>query len=239
VAAACATLAGVSARILIVEDDAELARLLAEYLHDNGYRADVVGRGDEAVVHITQRPPDVVILDLMLPGLDGVEVCRRVRPGFAGGIIMLTARKGDVDEVLGLELGADDFVTKPAYPRVLLARIRSLLRRLEGGRVEAPSSARCVGRLSLDRPRRVVLWGATPLKLTTIEFDVLWILAAQPGESVTRDRLYREVLESEWDGLDRGMDIHVSRIRQKLVAAGGDPAALRSMRGSGYLLAVQ
>lgn len=229
-----------SARILIVEDDAELARLLAEYLVDNGFSADVVSRGDDAVARIVRQPPDLIILDLMLPGLDGVEVCQRIRPTFAGGIIMLTARKGDVDEVLGLELGADDFVTKPAYPRVLLARVRSLLRRLGSGGAEAsPSSMRTVGRLSLDRARRVVTLGGTPLKLTTIEFDVLWILAAQPGESVTRDRLYREVLDSEWDGLDRGMDIHVSRIRQKLVAAGGDPSALRSMRGSGYLLAVQ
>ncbi|MFO0729324.1 MAG: response regulator transcription factor [Myxococcota bacterium] len=221
--------------LLIVEDDEALAQLLSEYFQSNGFSTEVVARGDLAVERILGAAPRLVILDLMLPGIDGFEVCRRVRPQFRGGILMLTARKGDVDEVLGLEFGADDYVTKPAYPRVLLARVRSLLRRLEEKR-EEPSLQRRAGALLLDRGRREASIAAVALKLTALEFDLLWRLAESPGEVVERERLYREVLETEWDGLDRGVDIHISRVRQKLVAAGLEPSVIKSVRGTGYLL---
>ncbi len=227
-----------SEKILIVEDDEKLAALLKEYLDENGHPAEIVGRGDLAVVRILSGEFALVILDLMLPGIDGLEVCRRVRDKFTGAILMLTARKGDVDEVLGLELGADDYVTKPVYPRVLLARVRSLLRRLEPRREESLIAPRTMGILILDKRRREARVGDRPVKLTSIEFDILWVLSSSPGEVVTRDALYREVHGSEYDGLDRGMDIHVSRIRQKLAALGIEGSAIKSVRGAGYLLAL-
>lgn len=224
-----------SPKLLIVEDDEALAQLLAEYLGKNGFECEVIHRGDTAVDRILEGMPKLVILDLMLPGLEGVEVCRRVRDRYPGAILMLTARKDSVDEVVGLEIGADDYVTKPVYPRVLLARIRSLLRRLEPKPSE-PITRRVAGPLSLDRGRREAWVEAQPLRLTGIEFDLLWMLAEAPAEVVSRERLYGEVLGTEWDGLDRGVDIHVSRIRQKLVAVGLPAGAIKSVRGAGYLL---
>lgn len=224
-----------SPKLLIVEDDEALAQLLSEYLGKNGFDCEVIHRGDTAVDRILALMPQLVVLDLMLPGLEGVEVCRRVRARYPGAILMLTARKDSVDEVVGLEIGADDYVTKPVYPRVLLARIRSLLRRLEP-KTSEPATRRVAGPLSLDRGRREALLGAQPVRLTGIEFDLLWMLAETPGEVVSRERLYGEVLGTEWDGLDRGVDIHVSRVRQKLVALGLAAAAIKSVRGAGYLL---
>ncbi len=222
-------------KLLIVEDDEALAQLLSEYLGKNGFDCDVIHRGDTAVDRILATMPELVVLDLMLPGLEGVEVCRQVRDRYRGAILMLTARKDTVDEVVGLEIGADDYVTKPVYPRVLLARIRSLLRRLEP-RPNELTTRRVAGPLSLDRGRREARLGEQPIRLTGIEFDLLWMLAETPGEVISRERLYGEVLGTEWDGLDRGVDIHVSRVRQKLVALGLAAAAIKSVRGAGYLL---
>lgn len=223
--------------LLIVEDDDALARLLAEYFEGHGFTAQIVGRGDVAVERILAAPPRAVILDLMLPGLDGHEVLRRVRDRYQGGVLMLTAQKGDVDEVLGLEFGADDYVTKPAYPRVLLARVRSLLRRLDARAADAAEAAeRTLGRLRLDRARREAFVDDQPVRLTALELELLWCLSSTPGEVVGRERLYREVIGTEWDGLDRGVDIHVSRVRHKLVARGLDASVLKSVRSAGYLL---
>jgi two-component system response regulator RstA len=225
-------------RLMIVEDDEKLSTLLADYFTENGFTTEVISRGDVAAERILATPPHLVILDGMLPGLDGNEVCRRVRDKFKGGILMLTARKGEVDEVLGLELGADDFVTKPAYPRILLARVKSLMRRLEGRLEPDDGSVRAVGRLRLDRKRREVSVDGKAVKATSIEFDILWVLSSSPGDVVSRDVLYREVHQAEYDGMDRGMDIHLSRLRQKLVASGLDGTVIKSVRATGYLLAV-
>jgi two-component system, OmpR family, response regulator RstA len=224
--------------VYIVEDDERLAALISEYLSENGFRTEIIGRGDTAIERIEASPPQLVILDLMLPGCDGLEVCKAVRGEFRGGILMLTARKGDVDEILGLELGADDYVTKPVAPRVLLARMKTLLRRLEPRGDESPPALRTIGPLSLDRRLRDVSVRGERLLLTSIEFDILWILAGAPGEVFSREQLYREILGAAYDGLDRGMDIHLSRIRRKLERAGLEGSAIRSVRGEGYLLAL-
>jgi two-component system response regulator RstA len=228
------------AHLLIVEDDDQLAELLAEYLRKHGFAISRVASGNAGVEQILEAQPDLVILDLMLPGANGLEVCRRVRDGYSGAILILTASQSDTDHVSGLELGADDFVTKPIEPRVLLARIRTQLRRLGG----AGASDRMgedgvleVGPLRLELESRVVSVEGRPVPLTAMEFDILRMLTHHAGSVVERDEFYTRVLGTEYDGIDRGMDVHVSRIRRKLQASGFDPGRLKSVRGVGYLLA--
>ena len=224
--------------LLLIEDDDELGSLLVEYLRKQGLEVERVASGDDGVRQIRQAPPDLVLLDLMLPGRSGLEVCREVRGQYRGAILILTASQSDADHVAGLELGADDFVIKPIEPRVLLARIRTQLRRL--GRQTSQRAAETgvlqVGALRLETASRVVRVGHETVPLTTMEFDILTLLARNTGSVVHRDDLYRDILDTEYDGLDRGMDVHVSRIRRKLQRCGFDRSGLKSVRGAGYLL---
>jgi len=233
--------------ILLVEDDALLADLVSEYLIKNGMQVDIEPRGDNAVGRILDVQPDVVVLDLMLPGLDGLEVCRQVRPAFPGGILMLTARGEDIDEVVGLEVGADDYLKKPVKPRVLLARLHALLRRLNTlGAATAPASSSppadgsrvSVGGLDIDQRSRAASMNGAPLNLTTAEFDLLFYLASHAGETLTREQIYQDVRGIAYDGLDRSIDLRVARIRKKLGDDAKQPELLKSVRGVGYLLAV-
>jgi len=223
--------------ILIVEDDTRLATLLTEYLSSQGFAVNAESHGDRAVDRIWNENPAVVILDLMLPGTGGFEICRRARERYSNGILILTASKAEVDQAVGLELGADDYVVKPVEPRILLARIRSLMRRLNGSLSSAvlPTEV-AIGPLTVNRAARSVMVGDRPVELTAIEFDVLWLLVRRAGEVVTRDELYMQVRGVPYDGLDRGMDVHVSRVRQKLEARGLDPSTVKGVRGTGYLL---
>jgi len=228
------------AHLLIVEDDDQLAELLIEYLGERGFELSRVASGDVATEKILQMKPDLVILDLMLPGANGLDVCRQVRDSYSGSILMLTASQSEADHVAGLELGADDFVNKPIEPRVLLARIRSQLRRLNGGRgskSDDEGGILRVGSLQIDIASRDVSIEGQPVPLTTMEFDVLLRLALEAGSVVKRDDLYAQVMGIEYDGIDRGMDVHVSRIRRKLQRSGFDPSRLKSVRSVGYLLA--
>ncbi len=224
-----------NARVLIVEDDERLGALLAEYLRENGLRVDVVRRGDLAIPRILDTRPDVVVLDLMLPGADGFEVLRRTHGRHEGRVLMLTARRGDVDQILGLELGADDYVTKPVDPRLLLARVRALLRRASPQNAEPARVA--LGGLVVDPGRREAVAGERPVTLTSAEFDLLWLLARHAGTVVHRDQLYEALRGMPYDGLDRGMDIHISRLRRKLRDAGLSEDLIKSVRGVGYQLA--
>ena len=225
-------------RLLVVEDDDQLAALLLEYLGQHGFELERVATGDEGAERIVESQPDLVILDLMLPGPNGLDVCRRVRADYSGAIVMLTASQSEADHVAGLELGADDFVTKPIEPRVLLARIRTQLRRL-GGKASKDDSGGLfeLGPLRLDLLTRDVWVDGREVALTTMEFDVLAMLAKDAGSVIKREDLYTQVLGVEYDGVDRGMDVHVSRIRRKLETAGFDRSRLKSVRGMGYLLA--
>ena len=227
-------------RLLIIEDDDRLAELLLEYLGSQGFELSRVASGDVGAKRIIETQPDLVILDLMLPGMNGLDVCCQVRDAYSGAILMLTASRSEADHVAGLELGADDFVIKPIEPRVLLARIRTQLRRLKGGW----DSNQCdedgilnVGPMQIDITSRDVSLEGQPVTLTTMEFEVLLMLANHAGSVVGRDDLYTKILGIEYDGIDRGMDVHVSRIRRKLQGAGFDPSRLKSVRGVGYLLA--
>ena len=228
------------AHLLIVEDDDQLAELLLEYLGMHGFELSRVSSGDAGAEAILETQPELVILDLMLPGMNGLDVCRRVRDAYFGAILMLTASQSEADHVAGLELGADDFVTKPIEPRVLLARIRTQLRRLGVGRESSRNGKNGIlniGSLEVDTSSRKVSVAGQQVPLTTMEFDVLSMLANDAGNVVKREDLYTHVIGIEYDGIDRGLDVHVSRIRRKLQRSGFDPSQLKSVRGVGYLLA--
>ena len=230
------------ARLLIVEDNDALAELMLEYLSMHLFDLSRVATGDAGVEAILETQPHLVILDLMLPGMNGLDVCRQVRDAYSGAILMLTASQSEADHVAGLELGADDFVTKPIEPRVLLARIRSQLRRLQVDRApykDAENGVLDIGTLQVNVPSRSVHVNGEQVPLTTMEFDILAMLAKEAGTVVKRDDLYSHVIGTEYDGVDRGLDVHVSRIRRKLQRASFDTTRLKSVRAVGYLLASQ
>jgi two-component system response regulator RstA len=231
---------GSPSRILIVEDDLKLAELVREFLEGAGYQATVENRGDHAAERIPREQPDLVILDLMLPGLDGLEVCRRVRPAYAGVILMLTARGEEVDEVVGLEVGADDYMAKPVRPRLLLARVGSLLRRhREPAARTEPTTRIELGTLVVDASSRSVRIDGRLLELTTAEFDLLWLLATHAGQVLTREQIYGNLRGISYDGLDRSIDLRIARLRRKLGDDSKQPQHIKSVRGVGYLLAVE
>lgn len=219
-------------RVLFVEDDQRLAKLMAEYLEHNGLEVNIERDGSRAAARILESKPDLVILDVMLPGEDGLSICRRVRPDYHGPILMLTARGDEIDQVVGLEVGADDYVPKPTTPRLLLARIRALLRR---GRPAEGSTRHEVGDLVIDRSSREVCIGGKPIELTTAEFDLLWHLAENAGRPVPRDELFQSLRGIEYDGLDRSMDVRISKLREKL---GSCSVQIKTVRGVGYLLSI-
>lgn len=219
--------------LLIIEDDLPLALLIGDYLRDNGYTTELETRGDRAVDRIRRLQPDLVILDLMLPGEDGLRICKRVRPAYAGPILMLTARGEDSDEIHGLELGADDYLAKPAAPRVLLARVRALLRR--GRPPEAPPVQTLqVADLLIDRPTRQAILAGAPLPLTSGEFELLWLFALHAGKELRRAFLYEQLHSADFDDIDRSIDLRVSRLRQKLARHCGEEV-IKTVRGVGYL----
>ena len=223
-------------KLLLVEDDPELASMVADFLSPHGFCIEIEGRGDRAVDRITDGAFDAVILDLNLPGLDGFSICRQVRPQFDGPILILTARGDEVDEIVGLEVGADDYLAKPVRPRVLLARLRAQLRRPLPADENAPVKSIEVGSLLIDASRRAVELAGAPIKMTTAEFDLLWLLAEHVGEVVSRNEISRQLHGLNYDGFDRSIDLRVSRLRKKL---GDDPKQakrIKSIRGVGYLL---
>jgi DNA-binding response OmpR family regulator len=223
--------------LLLVEDDVELAQLMRDRLEKEGFAVLHEANGKTACQRIVDEKPDLVVLDVMLPGMDGFAVCRTVRPQYAGPILILTARDEDLDEILGLELGADDFVSKPVPPRVLLARIRALLRRVKAQPEKGRDNRVVMGDLTVDAGRREVLLNGRVIELTTVEFELLWYLVHRAGEVVSRQDIYRALFHYDYDGLDRGVDVYISRIRQKL---GDDTSAvhyIKTVRGVGYLMA--
>ncbi|MGI0119289.1 response regulator [Zooshikella sp. RANM57] len=227
-------------RVLIVEDDERLATLTKEYLESNGMSVAVESDGAKAVDRILSETPDLVVLDLMLPGEDGVSICRRLRPAYKGPILMLTARTDDLDQVLGLEMGADDYVAKPVRPRVLLARIRALLRRSPIELVEsvAPSDSttRLVfGPLVIDNAMREAWLRDESIELTSAEFDLLWLLASNSGRVLSREEIFLALRGIEYDGQDRSIDVRVSRIRPKIGDDPIHPRLIKTVRSKGYL----
>jgi len=226
-------------RILLVEDDAPLASMVADFLAPYGLEVSIEGRGDTAAKRITKENPDAVVLDVNLPGMDGFSVCKAVRSSYRGAIIMLTARGEEVDEVLGLEAGADDYLAKPVRPRALLARLRTHLRRVTPTEQEVQSKPIQVGSLLVDASRRIVDIDGAAVDLTTAEFDLLNLLAKHAGQTISRNDIYQEIHGMKYDGLDRSIDLRVSRLRRKLGDDPTKPQRIKSVRGVGYMLSVE
>ncbi|CUB03063.1 winged helix-turn-helix domain-containing protein [Marinomonas fungiae] len=226
--------------ILIVEDDERLATLTQEYLQKNGFKVAIEPDGRNAISRIVEEQPSLVILDLMLPGADGFTVCRSVRNDYRGPILMLTARSDDVDQILGLEIGADDYVSKPAKPRVLLARVQSLLRRstqdidLNVANSETEQTLE-FGSLVIDNSRREAWREGEEIELTSAEFDLLWLLASNSGRILSREEIFSELRGIEYDGQDRSVDVRISRIRSKIGDDPIHPRRIKTIRSKGYL----
>ncbi|SDD80190.1 response regulator transcription factor [Aquimonas voraii] len=234
-------------RLLVVEDDPELGSLLQEYLGAQGYRVDLEPNGRAAVQRILGEPYALVILDLMLPGEDGFGICRQVRPHFHGRILMLTAREDSIDQVLGLELGADDYVRKPVEPRVLLARVRALLRReLAAGNslpgaaptasIQAPAVLSVSG-ITLDEGAHEVRVHGEPVDLTEAQFGLLRLFLKNAGVVLSRQELFSGLRGIDYDGQNRGIDLLVSQLRARIGDDPTQPRLIKTIRARGYLFA--
>ena len=223
---------------LLVEDDARLASLTVQYLERQGLTVVTAGDGDTGLTLALRHRFDVVLLDLMLPGLDGIQVCQRLRQRSDVPVIMLTARGEEADRVLGLELGADDYLAKPFSPRELLARIRALTRRARGRAGPPVGRVVTIGGLHLDPGGRRALLDDVDLDLTGYEFDLLKALAERAGRVLSREQLMELARGSADDSFDRSVDVHVSRLRQKLGDDPRTPRFIKTVRGVGYQLLI-
>ncbi len=226
-----------SVDILLVEDDRRLADLTAEYFRQNGLTVAVEARGDRAVARFKTEQPRIVLLDLMLPGADGLTVCRELREFFGGPILIFTARDSDIDQVIGLEAGADDYVAKPVDPMVLLARTRARLRRVEEN-VEQPKPVGeiVLGGLRISDSAQEVWLDGNHIPLTTQEFELLHLLARSAGTILSREDIFRHLRGIDYDGLDRSIDGRISKLRRKLNDSATTPSRIKTVWGKGYLL---
>ncbi|MFT5814504.1 MAG: two-component system OmpR family response regulator [Psychroserpens sp.] len=222
-------------KILLVEDDRQLSDLVTEFLESEGYHVKQEFRGDTVEKRVDKFVPDLIILDIMLPGKDGFAVCKDLRPSYKGPILMLTAKGTDFDQVLGLEIGADDYVIKPVEPRVLLARVNALLRRGQLTTEGKQNAEINLGELHINRGSRQVTLHGENVDLTSQEFDLLWLLASRSGEVQNRDYIYKAVVGREYDGMDRSVDVRISRLRKKLHDSNEIPFRIKTIWGQGYL----
>ncbi|WP_028771475.1 response regulator transcription factor [Shewanella waksmanii] len=218
--------------ILVVEDDTSLSEWISDYLLDHGYNITVASQGDFALAMIAEEQPDLVLLDVMLPVKNGFDVCQQARAFYSGPILFMTACVEDGDEIQGLEVGADDYLTKPIRPQVMLARIKALLRRTTFDNIKQQL---VFDSLVLNAVAKSVTIDQQPLALNANEFDVFWLLAVKVGTVVSRSELIAELRGIEYDGFDRSVDIRVSRLRKKLHEAQNQPYKIKTIRGKGYL----
>ena len=220
--------------ILVIEDEVKIARLVRDYLENAGYRVLVATRGDEGLALARTERPDLIVLDLMLPGLDGLELCRKVRQSSQVPIIMVTARAEEADKLIGLELGAVDYITKPFSPRELVARVRAVLRRARGG--EAPPELLRAGDLALDVAAHAVTLSGQPVQLTPTEFALLETLMRSPGRVFSRLQLLEQALGEAYEGYERTVDAHIKNLRQKIEPDPKNPRYIITVYGVGYRL---
>ena len=223
-----------NALVLIVEDDLELADWISQYLQESGFQTEVVSHGNDAESRFRKVKPDLVLLDINLPGKNGFDICKALRAFTSVPIIMVTANDEEFDEVLGLELGADDYVTKPVTPRVLLARINSQLRKQSNQQPENGNSLN-FGALSIDLDAQSVKLDDQSISLSSGEFELLWVLACHAGKEVKRQDLIKEIRGFDYDGFDRTIDVRISRLRKKLQDNLDQPQRIKTVWGKGYL----
>ena len=225
-----------AARVLVVDDEPMVREVLARYLEQAGFAVSTAEDGEKALTAFGAEQPDLVLLDLMLPRIDGFEVFRRMRAASSAPVIMLTARGEETDRVVGLELGADDYVTKPFSPREVVARVQAVLRRTQQpvAPADPPLAVLEFGSLVIDEPRREVTLGDEPVRLTRKEFDLLAYLARRPGVTVTRARLLEDVWDFAWDGDTATVTVHIRRLREKIEDDPSEPERLVTVWGVGY-----
>lgn len=231
-------------RILFVEDDPEIGQLISSWLARHDMEVLLEPRGDLALARVEAEQPDLVLLDIMLPGQDGLSLCRDLRPRFAGPIVMLTSLDSDMNQILSLELGANDYILKTTPPPVLLARLRVQFRQ-QGQQAPQPVVASTTpqrlqfGRLQIDGPGRDVRLDGDSIPLSTADFDLLWELACHAGQILGREALFRSLRGRDYDGQDRSMDVAISRLRRKLGDDTSNPTRIKTVRQKGYLLVPQ
>lgn len=223
--------------VMLIEDDDRLAQLIAEYLGSYEFAVTIVRRGDIAVAAVREHKPALVILDLMLPHMDGMEVCRRIRAFSSVPVLILTARVDVFDQIAGLEIGADDYVIKPIEPRVLVARARALLRRAPRESEAAADAGEMLvfGELQISPPNRTVTWRGQLVDLKTAEYNLLLILARAAGTVLSRDDILKQLRGIEFDGIDRTVDSGISRLRRRFEDASPEPHKIKTIWGRGYL----
>lgn len=220
-------------KILLIEDDQDLALMIRDYLLKEGYQISLLYDGHQAVEQIETQQPDVVILDVMLPGKGGLSICQEVRGKFNGSILMFTAKEDEIDQIVGLEIGADDYIFKPVKPRLLLAKIKSLIRR---NQTPGLGSRIMLGALEIDIRSRTVTMSGKYIDLTTAEFDVLLILASNIDQIMSREDIHEGLSLRNYDGLDRSIDNKISSLRKKLGDDAKSPSKIKTIRSKGYLL---
>ncbi|MBT4520679.1 MAG: response regulator transcription factor [Halieaceae bacterium] len=226
----------VNEHIVLVDDDADLTRMVGRFLERQGFSVDILRTGEGAGEKILRINPDLVILDLMLPGVSGMAICRSLRPNYGGPVLMLTALGEDADQIAGLNQGADDYLPKPVKPELLLAHIQALLRRHSAPEEESARDNIQRQSLLLEPSQHRASWDGTELQLSAREFNLLCYMARHCGEILSRDRLYRAIYERDYDGQDRSLDLMMSRLRRKVPYG---ERSIRTLRGQGYLLALE
>lgn len=222
------------AKILLVEDNKMLSASIAEYLEIEGYSVSVEANGIIAQQRILNEHPDLVILDLMLPGRDGVSICRQVRSDYAGYILMFTAKEDEIDQIIGLEIGADDYLIKPVKPRLLLAKINAFLRRKDVVKEQNNTMIRH-GELCIDTQKRLVTYKQMVVSVTAAEYEALLLLANNAGEILSREYMAQHLKGLQYDGLERSTDNRISQLRKKLNDNGRSPEKIKTIRSKGYL----
>jgi len=221
--------------IVLVEDDQRLANLVQSFLQQHGFTVTVLHSGEKAIETILHVKPELVILDIMLPELDGFSICRAIRGKYQNPILFLTAKDSPIDHVMGLEIGADDYIIKPVDPHVLLARINAVLRR-QSSEPQDTEQKLIFGVLSIDKSSRCVTLDEEMVELTSHEFELLWLLAQSAGSPISRNQIHEVMIGREYDGLDRTVDVRVSRLRKKLLDDSKHPTRIVTVWGKGYML---
>lgn len=224
------------AHIFVVEDDTEICRLLRLFLETEGFAINFCHHGIEAVEAVRQSQPDIVLLDIMLPGQDGIQVCKQIRDFYSGPVLMLTASEDDISELTAFKVGADDYVRKPIKPEVLLMRIQALLRRSQGTKIEGVESIHCDD-LTINASRREVLLNNELIDLHSSEIDLVLLLAQSQGQAVSRDECFLALRGFDYDGIDRSLDMRISSLRKKILDQKSPHRFIKTVRGVGYMLA--